>query len=49
MDLVKLRKTEILIEEIHHEFGPPPGRLRLAGGFLSNVGLASIIGVISAT
>src|SRR5260221_8324172 len=31
MDLVKLRKTEILIEEIHHEFGPPPGRLRLRG------------------
>src|SRR5258708_12520761 len=31
MDLVKLRKTEILVEEIHHEFGPPPGRLRLRG------------------
>src|SRR5260370_23234913 len=32
MDLVKLRKTQLLIEEIHHEFGPPPGRVRLRGG-----------------
>src|SRR5712692_5121170 len=31
MDLVKLRKTQLLVEEIHHEFGPPPGRLRLRG------------------
>jgi hypothetical protein len=37
MDLVKLRKMETLIEEIHHEFGPPPGRLRLRGAIAAVV------------
>ncbi len=37
MDLVKLRKTQLLIEEIHHEFGPPPGRVRLRGAIAAVV------------
>ena len=37
MDLVKLRKTQLLIEEIHHEFGPPPGRLRLRGAIAARL------------
>ena len=37
MDLVKLRKTQLLVEEIHHEFGPPPGRVRLRGAIAAVV------------
>src|SRR6266404_6213281 len=37
MDLVKLRKTQLLIDEIHHEFGPPPGRVRLRGAIAAVV------------
>src|SRR5260221_7269045 len=37
MDLVKLRKAQLLIEEIHHEFGPPPGRARLRGAIAAVV------------
>ena len=37
MDLVKLRKAQLVIEEIHHEFGPPPGRVRLRGAIAAVV------------
>jgi hypothetical protein len=37
MDLVKLRKTQLLVEEIHHEFGPPLGRVRLRGAIAAVV------------
>jgi hypothetical protein len=30
-DLVQLRKFQVTVEEIHHEFGPPPGRVLKKG------------------